>query len=320
MYIKAIFLSLLFIGIQGMANHWGVDLDKALEQAGKDHKYLLVAFLGPDWCTASDQLEENVLTKGDFTRPLSEKMLFVRINIPETSESLGEWQEKFQVTKCPSLILLRSSGEKIAHLETRSMKAPEYARYIEQVVSDFHQVEELSTKKNLKKCSVADLKTLYAKAQKLADGRFQKTLLEEGVKSDRSPYFLLEQYGQMLASQSDDKILLRRLRNKIVARDPQNSQGYQREVAVLDFLALSKGQKAKKVSTVVKPLIDYLKKFGHEDAEHAWELEMKLSKYYFSHNDNKEALKHACASLRLAPKEAKDEVAQSIEYLQTHMP
>ncbi len=83
----------------------------------------------------------------------------------------------------------------------------------------------------------------------------------------------------------------------------------------MDFDALANACLGTKA--VVKPLVEYLRKFGTVDTENAWQIEMKISKYLFSKDQIEEALKHANASLKMAPESARTEIAKSVEYLKT---
>ena len=328
--LKAIFSSLL-ITIYSYASvvtlpsteGWLDDFEQAQELAQQKHRPLLIAFLGPDWCSSSDKLDEEILSSSTFLNALSKEIIFVRVNIPENfdQESFQGHilKEKYAITDCPSLILAKSTGEEVARLAIERDGPQEYARYVKEILSDFVQVQQFSNKKKLKKLKNDEIKSLYVKAGKLADSTLKKILLEEGLKNDHGPYFLLERYGELLANGGVKNRHVRRVRNKILARDPHNEFGYCRQLALLDFEALARVSQPREAKNVVKPLIDYLHKFGDKDLKNAWKLEMKISQYFFSHDEKEEALKHAHASHKIAPEFAQREVAQSIEYLESHV-
>lgn len=299
---------------------WLEDFSEARKIAFEKQKPLLIAFLGPNWCPWSDQLETEILANEGFMQNLKEDVVFVKIDLPENFEEESfpgkDLKEKYKVNECPALVLVQPSGVAIAKLEYLPIESSEFARYIKQTLSDYNRVSHLE-KSELRHMKIDELQYLYSHAGRLADSTFKKVLLDQGLKIDRGPYFLLEQYGNMLASGSSKASKLKKVRNKILARDPKNEQGCIRRLAVLDFEALANVKKPQNASDVVKPLMNYLQKFGQSDVDNAWQLEMKISKYCYTHNQIEDALKHARASLTLAPESAKKDIAHSIEYLQT---
>lgn len=300
---------------------WHDDYAKASALASERGVPLLIAFLGPNWCPFSDQLEADVLAKQEFAGALKNELVFLKVDIPEDWEEgnfSGEaLKERFAVDECPCLVLVEPSGQAIAKLEYLPLHPKEFTSYIRDTLGDYNEVATLAEKQTVKKLDAAQLKSLYAKAGRLADATFKKVLLNEGLKVDKSPYFLVEEYGRILANGKVSDRKLSRLRNKIFARDPKNTQGFQRKLAIMDFEALSAAIKRTKGSEgVIKPLVQYLMKFGPEDRENSWKIEMKISQYLFGQNRIEEALKHARASLNCAPESAREEVTQSVDYLQ----
>jgi len=246
----------------------------------------------------------------------------LKIDLPEDWEKGGyageALKDELQVSECPCLVLIDPLGTPIAKLEYLPLQPKVFASYLREMLGDYREVATLSEKKAVKKLDVDQLKHLYAKAGRLADAAFKKALLDEGLKMDKSPYFLVEEYGRILANGKLSDRRLGNLRNKIFARDPKNQQGFQRKLAILDFEALSFAIKhTEEAERVIRPLVQYLKKFGDKDRENAWKIEMKISQYLFGQNLIEEALKHAQASLKLAPESAQEEVTRSVVYLQS---
>lgn len=295
---------------------WTDNLEAAKKEAKGRQCFLLIAFLGPNWCEYSDKLEEEVLSQKAFKNLLKRKFVFVRVDIPENLEekncSEKELRKKYNVEECPCIVLATSEGEIIAKLDYLPITCSHFASYIRQICNDYNQLNQLS-KLELRQMKVDEIKHFYTCAGRLADTACKKILLNQGLKVDRGPYFLVEKYGNLLASGTVSSRTLNRLRNRIVARDPQNKQGYQRKLALIDF-ELREGKKTS--NQVIQPLVRYLSEFGSKDLENAWKLEMKISQYLFSRNQVEEALKHAQLSLEVAPKKAQKDIVKSIEYLQ----
>lgn len=308
-YFKIIFLMLT---IQCFA--WETNFEEAEKLAQSQDRPLLIAFLGPNWCPCSDQLEEEVLNSEPFLAALKDQVIFLKVEIQEDYEE-NFLAEKYRIESCPSLVLIESDGHEIAVLDYLPLGGQEFGCYINEMLANYYLVEDLTQKKSLCNLQLDELKSLYTQAGKFADTTFKQALLEEGLKVDQGPYFLLQQYGHLLAENGVQNRKAKVLRNKIIARDIDNEQGYRRQIALMDFETLANARLGTKA--VVKPLIDYLRKFGTVDTENAWEIEMKISKYLFSKDQIEEALKHANASLKVAPESARNEIAKSVEYLKT---
>ena len=322
-YFKHICIGLLF-SINSFASipleGWYDDFAQAQKVALEKQKPLLIAFLGPNWCPFSDKLETEVLGDEAFAKILNKEVIFCKVDIPEDFEQepfIGqELKQQYDVDECPSIVLVEPKGHEIAKLEYLPIESDAFASYIKQILADYERVSHLE-KNQIKQMKVDELRYLYAKAGHLADETFKKALLDQGLRVDRGSYFLLEQYGGMLANGHFKERKLKKVRNKIIARDPHNELGCRRKLALLDFEALASVKKPKNTETVIQPIVEYLQKFSKDDRANVWQLEMKISQYLYSQNKIEESLKHAKASLAAAPEDVQKEINQSIEYLQT---
>ncbi len=307
---------------------WCGDFTDARKWALETHKPLLIAFLGPSWCKLSDQIEQKVLSDNNFLQALKDQLVLVKIDIPENFERLSHanfpeitLKEKYHIQECPSLVLIEASGHEIAKLECHSLETNHYVARVKELLQDFDRVKKCTEKRQIKQLKVDELKSLYAKAGRLADHKFKENLLKQGLKTDPGAYFLLEKYGEILANRRFKSREVIKIRKKIVARDPQHYEAAQVKLAILDFGSLAHGVKKPKNShTVIKPLVKYLKEFGMQDKENAWRLELMISQYLFGNNHIEEALEHAKQCLDVAPASQKTEIAHSVEYLQAHLP
>jgi len=299
--------------------HWQESYDKAKEVARKEEKPLLIAFIGPNWCPHSDRLEEEILSDQKWISRMQRDVVLYKVAIPEEFEepfSGKELKQQFHIEECPTLVLAQPSGEEIAKLSFLPLAQKEFYELIASTLENYQNVTRL-TKTQLQQLQVEDLKALYAKAEKLADQTLQKNLLVQGLKADRSPYFLLEQYSNLLTRGRLGYFRQKVLRKKIQARDPENAEGSMRKLAVMDFELLKQVKRPQRAETVVAPLVKYLREFSNTDRSGAWEIELKISQYFFSRDKIQEALTHARASFELAPEEHRKEIAQSIQYLKS---
>lgn len=299
---------------------WFDDFSKAKALAEEKGLSILIAFLGPSWCEFSDQLEADVLSSPSFYEQI-EPIVRVKVDIPKDWEE-GSFpgkalKEAYHVKQCPVFVLVDPSGRPIAKLCNIPLQPDACASIVKKTLGDYYDVALLAEERSVRKLGANELKTLYAKAGRLADTAFKRALLKEGLKVDKTPYFLIEEYGSRLASGELKGRRLSHLRKKIFARDPKNYGGYMRQLALLDFEALATSTKEEKnAGKVIAPLLKYLKNFGSRDLENAWKIEMKISQYLFGRDHLEEAIEHAKASLTLAPGQEHAEVLQSIEYLE----
>jgi hypothetical protein len=308
-YFKVIFFLLITSTCIASLPHyerWLSDFNEAKEMAQRQNRPLLIAFLGRQWCDSSDQLEEEILDSGAFLTALENKVVFLKVNIPAVYEE-NALVDQYNIDSCPTLLLVEAGGHEIAKLDLSSIDA----MTINTLLADYDRVQN----DDLCNLRVSELQSLYARAGKFADATFKQTLLEEGLKVDEGPFFMLEQYGHLLAEVGVKNRKSKTLRNRIIARDIKNEQGYRRQLAIMDFEALCNETLAAKA--VIKPLMDYLQKFGSKDVENAWQIELKISRYLFSRDQIEDALKHANASLKMAPEAKRNEIAKSVDYLKT---
>jgi len=309
-------------------NDWLDDFAEAQKQALEKQKPILIAFLGPSWCSWSDQLESDVLSDPQFVKALEKEVIFLKVDIPEEMAEPSEellpllkLKDQYHVEECPALVLVEPMGTEITKLKYLPLEGKKFASYIHEILNDFAAVNHAVERKTLQKIGGSELKALYAKAGQFADSTFKRTLLKKGLKEDRSPYFLLEEYGYLVAQGEMKERKLSRVRNKILARDPKNEKGALRQLAIFDFEALSvRTKRSADVEKAIAPLVQYLKTFGKDDSENAWRIELMISEYLFGKDQVEDALLHAKASLEIAPSSAKKEVAKSIDYLQTKLP
>lgn len=94
---------------------WSTDLEKALEQAKKEKKSVLVEFTGSDWCPPCIAMRKSVFSKKEFVEAASKKFILVELDFPKGDEALKAknqpYAEKFKIEGFPTVILLNSEGK-----------------------------------------------------------------------------------------------------------------------------------------------------------------------------------------------------------------
>ncbi|MCF7730512.1 MAG: thioredoxin family protein [Akkermansiaceae bacterium] len=94
---------------------WSEDLDKALEQAKKEKKSVLVEFTGSDWCPPCKMMRKDVFSKSEFVDAASKNFILVEIDMPRGDKEVAEKNQptvkKYKVDGFPTVILLDSDGK-----------------------------------------------------------------------------------------------------------------------------------------------------------------------------------------------------------------
>lgn len=94
---------------------WSTDLEKALAQAKKEKKSVLVEFTGSDWCPPCIMMRKNVFSKPDFVKKASEKFILVELDFPKGDKAVAEKNqplaEKYKVEGFPTVVLLKPDGK-----------------------------------------------------------------------------------------------------------------------------------------------------------------------------------------------------------------
>ncbi|MFZ9936882.1 MAG: thioredoxin family protein [Luteolibacter sp.] len=106
----------IVLGTQSFAKEgWMTDLDKAIAEAGKENKSVLVEFTGSDWCPPCIAMRKNVFSKKEFTDAAAKKFVLVELDFPKKDKELAEKNqplaEKYKIEGFPTVILLDSKGE-----------------------------------------------------------------------------------------------------------------------------------------------------------------------------------------------------------------
>jgi thioredoxin-related protein len=115
------FLPLLFIAGLLMSSSWRTDFSKAKEEAGKEHKLILLKFSGSDWCIPCIKLEKGVFSQDTFTHFADSNLVMINADFPrlkknqpdksvmKQNETLAEQYDK--EGHFPYTVLLNSDGK-----------------------------------------------------------------------------------------------------------------------------------------------------------------------------------------------------------------
>ncbi|MFT4175407.1 MAG: thioredoxin family protein [Luteolibacter sp.] len=97
---------------------WSTDLNKALADAKRDKKAVLVEFTGSDWCPPCIAMRKNVFSKKEFVDEASKHFILVELDFPNGNAKVAEankpFAEKYAIDGFPTVILLDENGKEFS--------------------------------------------------------------------------------------------------------------------------------------------------------------------------------------------------------------
>lgn len=97
---------------------WQDNFEKALQQAKKENKAVLVNFTGSDWCIWCKRLTDEVFAKKEFETYAMKNLILVKLDFPRNIEQTTETKvynnnlaQRFKVQGFPTILLFNSSGK-----------------------------------------------------------------------------------------------------------------------------------------------------------------------------------------------------------------
>lgn len=305
---------------------WHTNYEEAVNQSKEKSKPMILFFTGSDWCTWCNKLEEEALNTPDFADQANDKYIFVKLDYPMQKklstaliEQNKQLQEKFDIRSFPTVILLDANQQQIGITGYRPGGGKPYADHLNKMMHDYSAYKSKVKTIAQGKLSSSALKHLYKKAQEYNLRDDQIAVINEGIKSDRADYFMIEQYRLLAGEgkiQGKEAVSLREQLQKF---DPNNEHLTHYQLACIEFNAFASRMEKENYSPdiTVAPLIKYIADFGSNDSEHLWRIQMIISQVYSNHNQHDKALKYAESAFQLAPESTKQEIALSIESLKS---
>ena len=301
--------------------NWQTNFEEALAQAKREDKPLLLNFTGSDWCAWCMKLEENIFSTPEFEDEVGDTFIFVNVDFPAKkpqSEDLmiqnHALKKKYNIQGFPTLLLLDNSQFEITYTGYREESPTLYGQHLKESLVSFNELTNNMENFVPSALSSAELESLHRKALDLSREDYAEEILKAGLVRDDTLYFLGEQYRLIVENGDKDTPEAKTIRSKLLEGDPENTQGMQFYIAVIDYQDLST-TRGKSVDEIIAPLLHYLNKFGKQDKENKWRLHVTISQLYASKGKLDEALYHAKEAYEEAPTDLKDEIATSIDQM-----
>lgn len=307
------------------AIQWIEDYNAALKQSKETHKPILMLFTGSDWCGWCKKLEKEVFDTKEFEDKAGDTFIFLKLDFPmreSQSQAIKDQNAKLKttygVTGFPTVVLLDENGQKIASTGYKPGGGLKYAEYLLKTLSDYQQYQKKTASAELNQLSPGELESLFNQAKTFGLAKDQAKIIALGSKSSAPGFFLKERYLD-LAEQGKlggEEALV--IKKKLLASNDANLQDNARRIAIIEFQSLAGQMEVSHLDpwTVCKPLLDYIAKYGKNDRENLWRLQMTVAQTLLNAHLLDDALTYAHESYESAPPAMKETVAEAIKQIE----
>lgn len=117
--------------------NWNDNLEKAVEQARKENKAVLVNFTGSDWCIWCKRLSAEVFQQKEFEEYAKKSLVLVMLDFPkdiqqsqETKEYNNKLAQKYGIQGFPTILLIDSQGNLVAQTGYQPGGAAKYVEHL----------------------------------------------------------------------------------------------------------------------------------------------------------------------------------------------
>ncbi len=305
---------------------WLINYEQAVNQSHSSGKPIVLFFTGSDWCGWCHKLEDEVLNTSEFAELAGDKFIFVKLDFPmhTTLDSTltaqnQALQQKFDVRSFPAIVILDDGEQRIGLSGYRPGGGKQYAAHLFKMVNGYTAYRKKLQNLDKQKLSGSDLKQLYEKAQELGLDNDLNVIVKAGMDSDEGHFFMIERYRLLADEGQVRKSEATSLRQRLLEADPKNENLTHYQVAVIDFEANCDESEKEHFGpeATVAPLVDYISKFGSQDKENLWRLEMIVSQVYLDKNNIPQAVKYAKSSYDKAPSSVQPEIANAIKNIKS---
>ncbi|MEI8365303.1 MAG: thioredoxin family protein [Parachlamydiaceae bacterium] len=314
---------------EGQGIHWMTNYEEAVQQSKSLSKPVVLFFTGSDWCGWCTKLDEEALGTREFADAAAAKFIFVKLDFPlyapqdlKLKAQNKQLQDKFSIRSFPTILILDpQQNQQIGTTGYRPGGGKAFADYLIKMVNDYSGYKQKMSMIDQTKLSGTELKKLYAKSVGLQLKNDTGTIMEKGVSSNESVFFLTEQY-RLLANSGkihDKKAVA--LREQLLSVDPNNEKLTQYQLALIDFQAYSSEMVNDQCNSecAIAPLISYINKYGEKDRENPWRLKFIISQVYLDKNEMPSALKYAQESYDSAPASVRPEIGLAIHNIRSQI-
>jgi protein disulfide-isomerase len=305
--------------------NWMTNFDDASTIAKKDKKPLFLFFTGSDWCGWCHKLENEALSTNEFYDAAGDKFIFVMVDFPlkspldaKTTAQNKELQRKYGVQGFPTIILLDDNLQKIGQTGYQAGGGRAYAEQLKKMVESFKGYKQKLSKLNSSNMDSSELQTLYGKASELCRPEDTLRIIKVGMQNKDNHFFLLERFrflaheGQIHTSETQA------IRQQLLQKDKNNALKTHYNIAVIEFEAYAHEMEKENYAPEIAlaPLVAYIERFGDNDQENTWRLQMIIAQVYLDNDRLTDAIRYAKAAHALAPESSQLDIQTFIHNIQ----
>ncbi len=290
----------------------GAELEEknALNSAQSENRPIVAVFLAEN-CPWSKKLRQEIIESPYFFEKVQEEAILWIVSLKQ-HEAEKPFLQKYQVHHCPVILLLDPQAKEFARFEDISLDAYKYAEAIHGQIENFHDI-----------CSALDhefeeerWQDLYHKAKKLSASCFQQVILEQGIRKEKGYFFHLEKFITLMENQKKKNSQVRKAKNQLLSRDPDNKSGLHYKVAVLEFQKKASRLKGQdRPERALMPLLQYLQRFGKKDPENSWKCEWMIAEFLYKHQYFDFAFDRAEIAYLQCPEEFKPQLIEMLSMM-----
>src|SRR4051812_40361792 len=103
-----------------LADEWGTDYAKAVDQAKTENKPILLDFTGSDWCGWCMKMKKEALDKPEFKEYAKNNLVLMEVDFPhkktqpkELKKQNQELSQKYKINGYPCFILVDGNGKEL---------------------------------------------------------------------------------------------------------------------------------------------------------------------------------------------------------------
>ena len=128
------------------AAEWETDYARAVSNATKTGRYLLLDFSGSDWCGWCMKLEDEVFSKPAFKKFAREKLVCVLVDFPRAKHQSKKLQkqnaalaEKHGIRGYPTVVLLSPEEELVGRTGYQPDGPEKYVEHLRAMIEQYEQ-------------------------------------------------------------------------------------------------------------------------------------------------------------------------------------
>lgn len=290
---------------------WLKSYQEAVTESEKSEKPILVLFTGTDWCGWCKKLEREVFYTKEFSEVAGEKFVFLLLDFPmyqkqptQQKEQNEKLKKQFGVRGFPTVVLLDEKQQKITSTGYQTGGGRKYGEYLIKVLSDYSSYQHNQSRASAGNATPEELEKLYKEAKQLGQLDDVKKIITLGMNSTKPSFFLLERYLHLVEEGLIHTEKAKLIKQRILSLDPRNEHGSHRRIAVIEYSHLAEEMEVSDEMDawlVCKPLLDYIKRWGREDKDHLWRLQMTISQTLLNRELVDDAISYAKKSQTAAP-------------------